>query len=356
MPSTIAITGASGKLGGATLDALLAHNLAPASSIVALTSSQPGSSTWTALQAKAADLQVRHASFDDAASFEQALRGVDKLFLVSTPHIEMDYDDEEEVVSTSSGEIKYYHYTRKPDGRGREAHHKIAIDAAARAGVRHLYYSSLAYAFSQGPGAHSRAAVMRAHLLTEAYLRSLHDDEGKFQDGVTVIREGLYSESWPLYLGYFSLDGSDDGRVEVPLAGDGRISWTAIEDLGVGSAVVLTRPSAEFAGRVFYLANGPESARSLSEVAELVGRARGREVKVEIVGTERHIEYYIKERGRDRRHARWWSTTYDALEAGEALIDDGTLEGLLKEVGVKPKRMEDIVEQMVKGEIPGRGF
>jgi hypothetical protein len=40
---------------------------------------------------------------------------------------------------------------------------------------------------------------MRAHLRTE-FLKQLEGQEGL---KVTVIMEGLYSESWPLYLGYF---------------------------------------------------------------------------------------------------------------------------------------------------------
>jgi hypothetical protein len=65
----------------------------------------------------------------------------------------------------------------------------VAIDAARRAGVKHIYYTSLAF------GSPSKAGVMRAHLRTEAYLATLSDLK------VTVIREGLYNESWPLYLG-----------------------------------------------------------------------------------------------------------------------------------------------------------
>ncbi|RWA05063.1 hypothetical protein EKO27_g10043 [Xylaria grammica] len=69
----IAIVGASGKLGGATLSGLLTHKLAPASDIIALTSSTPESQTWSNLATTGA--QVRHARFEDAATFERALQG-----------------------------------------------------------------------------------------------------------------------------------------------------------------------------------------------------------------------------------------------------------------------------------------
>ena len=79
-------------------------------------------------------------------------------------------------------------YDDAPLWKGREAHHRVAIDAAIRAGVKHVYYTSLAFA---NP---SKASVMRAHVRTEKYLKDL-ESEGKVK--YTVIREGLYNESWP---------------------------------------------------------------------------------------------------------------------------------------------------------------
>ncbi|KAL7624281.1 hypothetical protein AAE478_005841 [Parahypoxylon ruwenzoriense] len=330
---TIAVTGASGKLGGATLAALLEYSLVPASDIAALTSSTPGTATWDGLQAKG--VQVRHASFDDLASFEQALRGVERFFLVSTPRVELDFERE------GGGE--------PADGEGREAHHRCAIDAAVRAGVKHVYYSSLAFGWGtdgQGgaPGSKSEAGVMRAHLRTERYLARL---EGKID--VTVAREGLYSESWPLYLGYF--DPKADDRSVVRPAGDGRICWTAIRDLGIANALLLTAPPGEYSGRTVYLATRPGRARCLREVAELVGRekGRGRKVEVEIVGAREHERYYVEERGMDRRAVRWWASTYRALEEGECLVDDPTLERLLEGLGVKVTEFEEVVGRMVRG-------
>ncbi|KAI0142467.1 NAD(P)-binding protein [Hypoxylon sp. NC0597] len=334
MTTTIAITGASGKLGNATLTALLTHSLIPASSIIALTSSHPDSPTWSRLRAQNPHIQIRHASFEAGpASYARALAGVDRLFLVSTPHIALDFEDERG--------------REKPEGQGRERHHRVAIDAAVRAGVRHVYYSSLAFAWdgaAKGPGGKSKAGVMRAHLRTEAYLDEVRRREGM---KVTVIREGLYNESWPLYLGYFDAAGGDE-RTEVLLAGDGKVCWTAISDLGVANAVVLVAPSEEYDGRTFYLSTRPEEAKSLREIAELVGRARGKEVSVKIVGRKEHERYYVQERAKDGPAVRWWASTYEALEEGECLIDDPTLEKLLSGVGVKPTSVEETISKMVK--------
>ncbi|KAI1471454.1 NAD(P)-binding protein [Daldinia caldariorum] len=350
---TIAVGGASGKIGGATLSALLAHNLVPASSIIALTSSRPGSSTFDALAAKAPGLRVRHADFEDAASFEKALEGVDRFFLVSTPHVELDFDRRVEV-EDGSGK---WEWQEVPDGQGRERHHRVAIDAAARAGVSRIYYTSLAFAFDRAAkrGKHaSKAGVMRAHLRTEAYL-ARQRAAGVF-GSATAVREGLYAESWPLYLGEFAADGGgrDAERTEVPIAGDGTACWTAIADLGVANALVLAAPGGEFDDRTFYLStragntNGGGNAKTVSEIGALVGKARGKEIKVKVVGRAEHERYYVEERGLDAAAVRWWVGTYEALEEGECEVDDGTLEGLLGRVGMKPTRVEEVIGKMVK--------
>lgn len=199
----LAIIGATGKLGGAVLDALLTYNLLPPSEIVATTSSDPSSPKAEKIRARG--VTVRQATFEDPSSLERAFSDVKKLFLVSTPQIQMDFND-------------------APHGKGREAHHFAAIDAAVKAGVEHIYYSSLLFQDR------SKSGVMVAHNRTEDYLRGLKRTK------YTIIREGLYNESWPLYLGHY--DFPDDDRNEIPVAGDGLITWTAIADLGLGNALV----------------------------------------------------------------------------------------------------------------------
>ncbi|KAI0205714.1 hypothetical protein F4808DRAFT_409990 [Astrocystis sublimbata] len=334
---TIAIVGASGKLGGATLSALLAHKLTPPSDVIALTSSTtPDSHTWATLAATG--VQVRHARFEDPATFERALEGVDRLFLVSTPDIALDFGVAMDYDGTAESEKK----------RGRESHHKNAIDAAVKAGVKWITYSSLAFGYSASAGATnaSRAAVMRAHLRTEAYLRSVTETH---RTKVTILREGLYSESWPLYLGYFDVANALEEWDVVPLAGDGRISWTAIHDLGVASAIVLSGDEAEFAGKLFYLSTRPAIARTVGDIARIVGKARWRDIQVKTVGRKEHERYYVEERGKPPAAVEWWASTYEALEDGECLVDDEMLEKLLGRVGLKPVPIEETIAAMFKG-------
>ncbi|TVY45710.1 Quinone oxidoreductase, partial [Lachnellula occidentalis] len=142
----LALTSITGKLGNAVLSAIQEHNLLPPSRLVLCTSSDPSSPRWNTLKSQGALL--RHFNFDapDPATFA----GCEKLFLVSTPNIALDFND-------------------APEGMGREGAHIAAINAAVTAGVSHVYYTSLAF------GPHSNTGVMRAHLRTEKYLRELEE-------------------------------------------------------------------------------------------------------------------------------------------------------------------------------------
>lgn len=308
----LAIIGASGKIGGATLDALLAYSLLEPQDIIACTSSSPGSETWEKLGAKG--VGVRHATFEDALTLEKALSGCQKLFLVSTPRIELDYND------------------ARP-GTGREAQHIAAIDAARRAKVSQIYYTSLAF------GSRSKAGVMQAHLRTEEYLSSLSDIKS------TILREGLYNESWPLYLGYF--DPQRDERDVIAVAGDGKISWTSVADLGLASALVMTEQENLYTGKTLYLSNAPENAKTIAEVAEMVGQARSKALRIKLVSRNEHEAHYINNRKMDAPGVKWWSSSYNAVEEGECLIQNSPLVELLQSKQRSPKPIAETIKEMV---------
>src|ERR1700753_3777524 len=121
----LAIVGASGKLGFATLNALVDNNLIPPDESVCTTSSLSGEEKLSSLRERG--VQVRLANWDSQSSFESAFQGCSKLFLISSSRINKDFFD-------------------APLGQGREADHFVALEAAKKAGVKHVYYTSLAFA------------------------------------------------------------------------------------------------------------------------------------------------------------------------------------------------------------------
>jgi len=307
----LVIAGASGKLGFATLTSLLEQNLIPANEITVTSSSAAGAAKLKPATEKG--VKLVSAEWDDPTSWEAAFQNADKLFLISSARIEKDFGD-------------------APHGQGREADHFGALEAAKKVGVKHVYYTSLAFA---NP---SKSRVMKAHERTEEYLRN--EWPGKF----TIIREGLYNESWPLYFGHY--DVPNDARDEIITGGDSPISWTSIPDLGLANALILAAPSDDWAGKTFYLSQ--RKAHTLDQVAGMVSKARGKSVNFKVVPREGHEKFYVQERNMPAPMITWWSKTYDALRDGECQIDDPTLQQLLAEKGLKPTPMEETVAEMLK--------
>lgn len=304
----LALTGCTGKIGGAVLNSIITEQLIPHDQLVICTSSDPSNSHWNALKDQGAT--VRQSSYDDPESMRFAFSGCSKLLLVSTPHIDMDFNDAR-------------------NGHGREKHHIAAIKAAVEAGVQHIYYTSLAF------GSESRAGVMSAHLRTEAFLASLKDILT-----YTIVRVGLYNESWPLYLGYY--DPKNDDREEIIIAGDGPVSWTSIDDLGLAAALIVTAPGEKYAMETRTISS-PSSA-TLKDIASIVSRIMEKKLAVKIVSREEYCDHYVS-RGRDRAAVEWWSTTYRALTENECLIHDQTLPDLLKGAHLTP--IEETVKAML---------
>lgn len=292
---------------------MLCFTLARTNLTVPQTSSDPSDSCFDHLRSQS--ICLRRADFDDPSSLVQAYKGCDKLFLVSTPRIEMDYNN-------------------APLWQGREKHHRTAIDAALKAGVQHVYYTSLGF------GNPSKAGVMRAHIRTERYLHEL-EREGRVK--ITIIREGLYNESWPLYFGYY-FGLKKETRKEVVVAGDGPVSWTSIPDMAFGTAKVLAAASEEWSGKTFYLSQ--KKTCTLHDIAAIVSKARGEEIKVKAVSRKEYEDFYA-ERGTERASVEWWSSSYDALRDGECAISDPTLEDLLQDAGRSPKPLEKTISEML---------
>lgn len=152
-----------------------------------------------------APLPVRRIDFDDPAGLSQGFAGVDVLLMISAG-----YGEDDTVM----------------------ARHGAAVDAAQKAGVGHVVYTSLTAA-----GDHLPYAL--PHRWTERRLRESGMDW-------TILRNGLYAE---LMAGLAA--PSADGRITAPF-GDGRLAAVARADLAEAAARVAVEPAAH-AGRVYEL-------------------------------------------------------------------------------------------------------
>jgi uncharacterized protein YbjT (DUF2867 family) len=136
------------------------------------------------------------------------------------------------------------------------------------AGVEHVVFSSVV-------GAGTNRVV--PHHRIERHLRA---------SGLawTILRPGFFAQN----LGGAYRSDIARGRIHVP-AGDGRVAFVDVRDLGALAAAILTDP-APHAGRA-HTVTGP-SAVTFAEVAELLSRELGRAVVYEpasAMGYLRHL-------------------------------------------------------------------
>lgn len=214
---TIAITGASGHLGHLVINKLKART--PDADVVALARAPE----------KAADLgaPVREADYNKPETLDEALRGVDILLLIS---------------GTEMG--------------ARAAQHRNVIEAAKRAGVKRIVYTSVLRADT------SLLNVAEDHRATEADLKA---------SGVpyTILRNGWYMEN---YTG--SIPGAVAGGALLGSAGDGRTSPALRADYAEAAAVALTEEG--HAGKTYELAG--DEAFTMRDLAAEVSRQTGKTI------------------------------------------------------------------------------
>ncbi|PWY75408.1 NAD(P)-binding protein [Aspergillus heteromorphus CBS 117.55] len=213
---------------------------------------------------------VRQADYEEPATLAGVFEGVDVLMLISYASFEIQFRVEVECSRVPSPEIPLV----AADVDGEQAH-EVAIDAARRSGVRHIFYSSLAFAGDLEPT--SAAHVMGAHLRTEQLLAERSG--GGFT--YTAIREGLYSESFPIYTSWFDIHHPAD-EVAIPHSGEGPgVAWAKRDELGEATARIIVDYAAAtdpagfpYLNRVVLL-SGP-AVLSLRETVEELGRAVGK--------------------------------------------------------------------------------
>lgn len=321
----ILLTGASGGLGSRVLYHLLnTFHIAPALLQISTPRSNPTSTNPDSII-------VRHGDFLDPSTLHSAFADNHVLFLVSYPSIARSL---------------------------RVEAHKNAIDAAVRAGMKHIVYTSLGFADD------SSAAVMQAHLDTAEYLRHTCARAGV---DWTVLKEGIYSESYPLYLGFFdakALMEEKTREVLVPKTEGQGVAWVARDELGEATARVLADiadslakgQKTDFNGKTILLC-GPK-AFSLRDVSSKISAVLGWEgdgaLKVREVSEDEFVRHYAEKRGggsEQEEFVRQWASTYPAIAKGELAVLDPALERIL---GRLPKDFDKILPRLLT-DIAGAG-
>lgn len=294
--SKIGVFPASGGLGGSTINHL--SKLVPASQLI-LIARKPEK----LIDFEKAGSTVRHADYDKPETLENAFEGVDVLMLISYASFEIEHRIK---VSINQSIITHPLIQNQV--------HRIAIDAAVASGVKHIFYSSLAFA---GLTNHSVAHVMGAHLQTEAYLSSLTD-----KITYTAVREGIYSESYPIYTNWFN-PSNPGSEITIPHDGSGPgVAWVKRDDLGEATArlvVSYTKNPAGFKYTNEKVILSGQKSYSLAETVEILGRVVGRDLKIREISVDEYakLEHYGRHTYHGVNLAREWATAWEAIRRGE---------------------------------------
>lgn len=229
----IAVTGATGHLGGHVIDSLLARDVAPGD-ITAVVRDE----------AKAAPLaekgvRVAVASYEEQAALTAALQGVDRLVLVSGSEVGQ-----------------------------RLAQHTNIINAAKGAGVQFIAYTSLLNLDT------SELGLAPEHRGTEELLADSGIDHA-------LLRNGWYWENYAPAIESGRAVGKFFGA-----AGSAKVSGAARRDYAEAAAAVVTGEG--HAGKVYELAGAP--ALTYPEIAAAVSSVIGNEVTY----LDQSVEDYTK--------------------------------------------------------------
>ncbi len=216
----IVITGATGQLGHLVIKALLKK--VPANNIVAAVRNVEKAKDIAAL-----GVQVRQADYTQPENWDAALKDADKVLLISSSEIGQ-----------------------------RAKQHRTVIDAAKRAGVKLLAYTSILHADSSPLG------LAAEHKETEAALKA---------SGVpfVLLRHGWYTENYMMGVPAALAQGAVYG-----CAGEGRISSATRADFAEADVVALTADNQ--AGKVYELAG--DTAYTLGELATELSRQSGKNI------------------------------------------------------------------------------
>ncbi|KAJ6003961.1 hypothetical protein N7499_000030 [Penicillium canescens] len=305
----VAVFPASGGIGGSTVKHLLPRF--PSKDLIFIARHPERLS-----DALSSSATVRRADYDDDSSLSNAFEGVDTLFLISYASVEHEH---------------------------RSERHRFAINAAIRSGVKHIFYGSLGYG-GKPENKESVAHVMQAHLDTEKYLEQMSEKNPGF--GYTVVREGLYTESYPLYTAFFD-PKNPVGEIKIPHDGSGPgIAWVKREELGEGTAELLKRFVNDPKGFPYLQRTVLLSGRrvvSLKESVDILGKVANLPVKIRQVSEDEfaaqpQVKPNLIYHGVD--HSKVWTTTFEAFRRGEAAYASPLLGELL---GREPEGFETTV-------------
>jgi NAD(P)H dehydrogenase (quinone) len=221
--SKILITGATGHLGTAVIRQLL--NKTDANNIVAFVRDES-----KAKSLKEKGVEVRVGTFDDVASLEKALQGIEKVLLISTAD------------------------------PNRFQQHKNVVDASKKSGIQFIAYTSVSLRDLDSAAA---KYLLESHFETEDYIK---------ESGLayTFLRNNIYTDMIPIYVG----ENVFETGIFLP-AGIGKLPFALRREMGEGTANLILQ-SEQHENKTYDITN--IELYSFEDVAKILSELSGKAV------------------------------------------------------------------------------
>jgi len=284
---TFLITGASGRLGKATIDFLLKK--VPSSKIAALARDKN-----KAEDLKAKGIDIRIGDYTDYVSMTNAFKGIDKLLLISSS-----------------------------DMTDRAGQHINAINAAKEVGVKHILYTSVD--IKSLPDS-AIPMIIEDHYKTVNHL---------VNSGLTytLLNHNLYADVLPMFIGEKVLETG----IFFP-AGKGKVPFTTRMDMAEAAANVLTSNGHE--SKEYAISSGV--AYSMDDVAGLLSELSGKKVRYTDPSKEVYVDTLTKA-GVPEAYIGMNSSFAEAIKLNEFDTQTASLENLL---GRKPTSLKEYLKSV----------
>lgn len=283
----ILITGATGHLGGHTIDFLLQKGIKPNDISVLVRSAEK------AEDLKSKGIHIKIGDYDDYNSLVDAFKGVNKLLLISAS-----------------------------DVMKRGEQHRNAVMAAQEASVRHIFYTSFERKDrtndSNKKGPSPLALIEQAHIDTE----SLIQESGMVY---TIFRNNFYMDMVPtMYIG----ESIPEKGLFLP-AGDNKSAFALRKDMAEAIANVLL-DGRSHENKVYSLSNSEKV--SFQDIAEFLSEITNTKITYTNATVEDYEEALIKA-GMPKEYIGFQTSFAEAFKQGEFNTNTKDLENLL---GRKP--------------------
>lgn len=262
-----AVTGANGQLGRLIIQKL--KEKTSTQGLVAL--------VRTPEKAKDLDVEVRAFDYDQPETLAASLNGVDVLLLISGSEI----------------------------GKRKQQHENV-INAAKKAGVKKIVYTSVLHADKSSLG------LAPEHLATEQALKA---------SGITytILRNGWYTENYAA-----SIPGSVQAGAFVGSAKDGKISAAARKDYADAAVVVLTTSGHD--NKVYELAG--DTNFTLTNLAAEVSKQTGKNIPYNNLPEAEYTEI-LKKIGLPEPMAHAYASMDVSASKNDLFDDSKQLSGLI---------------------------